>query len=124
MDFAGRALRRRRLASAILLILSASSLSAFSASPARADFRVCNATQSLVGVAIGVRLLIARVDAWSGRSLLVVGLLHSSFNATENLLQPEFFWVRIVVTIALGIGVAAFGRQPHPPSEGQSAGTG
>ena len=34
----------------------------------------------LVGVAIGVRLLIARVDGWSGRSLLVVGLLHSSFN--------------------------------------------
>ena len=55
MDFAGRALRRRRLASAILLILAASSLSAFSASPARADFRVCNATQSLVGVAIGYR---------------------------------------------------------------------
>jgi membrane protease YdiL (CAAX protease family) len=75
----------------------------------------------LVGVAIGVRLLIARVDPWSGRSLLVVGLLHSSFNAAENLLQPEFFWVRIVVTIALGIGVAAFGRQPHPPEE-QSAG--
>jgi uncharacterized protein len=70
----------------------------------------------LFGVAIGVRLLIARVDAWSGRSLLVVGLLHSSFNATENLLQPEFFWVRIVVTIALGTGAAAFGRQPHPPS--------
>jgi len=68
----------------------------------------------LVGVAIGVRLLIARVDAWSGRSLLVIGLLHSSFNATENLLQPDFFWVRIVVTIALGIGAAAFGRQPHP----------
>ena len=76
----------------------------------------------LVGVAIGVRLLIARVDAWSGRSLLVVGLLHSSFNATENLLQPEFFWVRIVVTIALGIGVAAFRGQPHPPPEPQSAG--
>ncbi len=67
----------------------------------------------LFGVAIGVRLLIARVDVWSGRCLLVVGLLHSSFNATENLLQPEFFWVRIVVTIALGLGVAAFGRQPY-----------
>ena len=43
----------------------------------------------LVGVAIGVRLLIARVDAWSGRSLLVIGLLRSSFNATESLLQPD-----------------------------------
>ena len=76
----------------------------------------------LVGVAVGVRLLIARVDGWSGQSLLVVGLLHSSFNATENLLQPDFFWVRIAVTIALGIAVAAFGRQPHPPSQGQPAG--
>ena len=70
----------------------------------------------LIGVAIGVRLLIARVDGWSGRSLLVVGLLHSSFNATENLLEPAFFWVRIVVTIALGIGVVAVGRRPHPPA--------
>ena len=76
----------------------------------------------LFGVAIGVRLLIARVDVWSGRSLLVIGLLHSSFNATENLLQPEFFWVRMVVTIAMGIGVAAFGRQPHAPTDGPSAG--
>ena len=76
----------------------------------------------LVGVAVGVRLLIARVDGWSGRSLLVVGLLHSSFNATENLLQPDFFWVRIAITIALGVAVTAFGRQPHPPSQQQPAG--
>jgi membrane protease YdiL (CAAX protease family) len=71
----------------------------------------------LVGVAIAVRLLIARVDPWSGRSLLLVGLLHSSFNATENVLQPQFFWVRIVVTIALGIAVTAFSRQPPPPTD-------
>ncbi|HEY5979496.1 MAG TPA: CPBP family intramembrane glutamic endopeptidase [Microlunatus sp.] len=76
----------------------------------------------LVGVAVGVRLLIARIDGWSGQSLLVVGLLHSSFNATENLLQPDFFWVRIAVTIALGIAAAAFGRQPHPPPHAQPAG--
>ena len=43
---------------------------------------------SSAGVAIGVRLLIARVDAWSGRSLLIVGILHSSFNATETVLNP------------------------------------
>ena len=68
----------------------------------------------IAGVGIGVRLLIARVDPWSGRSLLVVGILHSSFNATEAVLQPDYFWVRIVVTIALGLGVVAFGRQPQP----------
>ncbi len=63
----------------------------------------------LAGVAIGVRLLIARVDPWSGRSLLTVGVLHSSFNASETLLDADHFWVRLAVTIAVGIGVVAFG---------------
>ena len=44
----------------------------------------------------------------------MIGLLHSSFNATENLLEPEFFSVRIVVTIALGTAAAAIGRQSRP----------
>ncbi len=39
---------------------------------------------ALAGVAIGVRLLIARIDYWSGRSLLTIGVLHSSFNASEK----------------------------------------
>ena len=54
MDFAGR-LRPRHLAAAFLFVLAAPMLSAVSASPARADFRVCNATQNLVGVGIGYR---------------------------------------------------------------------
>jgi membrane protease YdiL (CAAX protease family) len=66
----------------------------------------------IAGAAIGLRLLIARVDAWSGRSLLVIGILHSSFNATESVLDPAYFWVRIVVTIALGLGVVVVGKQP------------
>ena len=70
----------------------------------------------LAGVAVGIRLLIARVDSWSGLSLLVVGVLHSAFNATEPVLQPAFFWVRIAVTIAAGIGVVAFGRRPRQPT--------
>lgn len=74
----------------------------------------------LAGVAVGVRLLIARVDVWSGRSLLVVGLLHSSFNATEDLLEPGFFWVRIVVATTLGIAVVAFGRN-HSGSDSPTA---
>lgn len=63
----------------------------------------------LAAVAVGVRLLIARVDVWSGRSLLVIGLLHSSFNATEEVLQPEFFWVRIVMTLAVALVAVAVG---------------
>jgi uncharacterized membrane protein len=46
---------KRLGASALLLSLSVPGLAIVSAAPAWADFRVCNATQSLVGVAIGYR---------------------------------------------------------------------
>jgi membrane protease YdiL (CAAX protease family) len=65
---------------------------------------------ALAGVSIGVRLLIARVDPWSGHSLMTIGILHSSFNASETLLDADHFWVRIVVTIALGVAVVAMGQ--------------
>ena len=68
----------------------------------------------VAGVAAGVRLLVARVDPWCGGSLLTVGVLHSSFNASENLLEADHSWVRIAVTIAVGIGVVAFGRDQQP----------
>ena len=45
----------RRLAGAALPLLAAIVASMAFAAPARADFRVCNATQSLVGVSIGYR---------------------------------------------------------------------
>jgi uncharacterized membrane protein len=54
MDLAGQ-LCSRRLATALLAAVVAPLLMTVSAKPARADFRVCNATQSLVGVAIGYR---------------------------------------------------------------------
>ena len=68
----------------------------------------------VAGVATGVRLLVARVDPWCGRSLLTIGVLHSSFNASETLLDADHFWVRIAVTIAVGIGFVAFGRATGP----------
>src|SRR5262245_50685120 len=40
---------------ALLAVLAFPLVAALSATPARADFRVCNATQNLVGVAIGYR---------------------------------------------------------------------
>ena len=52
MGFAGG--RRKRLALP-LLIFGAGLGAIAAASPARADFRVCNATQNLVGVGIGYR---------------------------------------------------------------------
>lgn len=57
----------------------------------------------LVGTGIGLRLLIARMDVWSGRSLLTIGLLHGSFNATSALIDPAYDWVRLGVTIVLGV---------------------
>jgi len=68
----------------------------------------------LAGVAIGLRLLIARVDPWCGRSILTIGVLHSSFNASETLLDADHFWVRIAVTVALGVGLVAFGKEKIP----------
>ena len=49
----------------------------------------------LLGAGIGLRLLIARIDSWSGRSLLTVGLLHASFNTSASLIEPAYDWVRI-----------------------------
>jgi len=45
----------RRLACAAALVLSGGMLSLVATDAAHADFRVCNATQNLVGVAIGYR---------------------------------------------------------------------
>ena len=45
----------RRLAAALLLVLVVPLTMAISTNSAQADFRVCNATQTLVGVAIGYR---------------------------------------------------------------------
>ena len=53
MNFAGG--QRMRLWPSLPLALLAAGFILFGASGARADFRVCNATQSLVGVGIGYR---------------------------------------------------------------------
>ena len=50
----GKAAGARRARPALLLVLAAGA-GEISAAPAMADFRVCNATQNLVGVAIGYR---------------------------------------------------------------------
>lgn len=69
----------------------------------------------LVGAAaLGLRLLIARLHRWTGGSLLAVGVLHSSFNASESLLEPAYDWVRIVSIVALAVVAVAFaGRSSH-----------
>jgi membrane protease YdiL (CAAX protease family) len=72
-----------------------------------------SAGEVLVGVGylfatgIGLRLLVACVDSWSGRSLLTIGLLHASFNASAELVDPSHDWVRYLVTVLLGVLMVA-----------------
>lgn len=70
-------------------------------------------TTVLVGVAvlfvtaIGLRLVIGYVDGWSSRSLATIGLLHASFNGAADLVDPGHDWVRLAVTVAIGLVLAA-----------------
>ncbi len=61
----------------------------------------------LLGTGIGVRLLVAAVDAWSAGSLLTVGVLHASFNSTADLVRPEYDWIRLTTTVVLGVSAVA-----------------
>jgi membrane protease YdiL (CAAX protease family) len=61
--------------------------------------------------ATGLRLLIARTDPWSGGSLLTVGLLHSSFNASAELIDPAYDTVRVAMTVVVGFAVLALGAR-------------
>jgi membrane protease YdiL (CAAX protease family) len=74
---------------------------------ARTPGDVATGIGTLIGAGIGLRLLIARVDSWSGRSLLTAGLLHASFNTSASLVEPAYDWVRIAVTVAAGLAVYA-----------------
>ena len=55
----------------------------------------------------GMRLLIGAFDAWGGGSILALGLIHATFNASSELLDPSHDWVRYVVTLVLGLGALA-----------------
>jgi membrane protease YdiL (CAAX protease family) len=74
---------------------------------------------ALVVSAVGLRLLIAGVDYWTGGSLLTVGLLHASFNATPTLIEPSHDWVRLAVTLLAGVATAIVLTRQHKPVEDQ-----
>lgn len=84
MPIAG-GLRRRSALGALLPTLLASVVCAAMAQPAYADFRVCNATQNLVGVSIGYRAKAGWVtEGWwhiegSSCKTLIEGPLSSRF---------------------------------------------
>jgi membrane protease YdiL (CAAX protease family) len=56
---------------------------------------------------VGLRLVIACLDGWSGRSLLTIGLLHASFNSTADLADT---WTRLTITVAFGLVAATIHR--------------
>lgn len=62
---------------------------------------------ALVVSGIGLRLLLGAVDLWSGRSILAVAVLHASFNAAADFVDPSADWVRYAVTFGLGLLVVA-----------------
>ena len=70
----------------------------------------------LIGTGVGLRLLIAGLHSWSGRSLLAVAILHASFNVTGDLVDPSTDWVRYVVTVLLGLAaISVMTRRPARP---------
>ena len=62
---------------------------------------------ALIVSGIGLRFLLGAVDRWSGRSLLVVAVLHASFNVAGDFVDPSADWIRYTVTAALGLMAAA-----------------
>lgn len=56
---------------------------------------------------IGMRLLIGAFDEWGHRSILALALIHATFNASSELLDPGADWVRYVATFILGAGAFA-----------------
>lgn len=61
---------------------------------------------------VGMRLLIGALDAWGGGSILALGLVHATFNASSELLHPSSDWIRYLVIFGLGLGAMAV----HSPS--------
>ena len=71
----------------------------------------------LLVAGVGLRLLIGAFDTWGTRSILTLALLHASFNASGELLDVDYDWIRYLVTLALGLlAVVAMrngGSAPH-----------
>ena len=57
----------------------------------------------MVASGIGMRLLIGAFDTWGHRSILVLGILHATFNASSELIDPDSDWIRYSVTLTLGL---------------------
>jgi membrane protease YdiL (CAAX protease family) len=57
----------------------------------------------LMVAGVGLRLLLGAFDTWGRRSILTLALLHATFNASGELLDADYDWVRYLVTLAFGL---------------------
>jgi membrane protease YdiL (CAAX protease family) len=62
---------------------------------------------AMVVAGVGLRLLIGAFDIWGRGSILALALVHATFNASSELLDPGADWVRYGVTLATGLGALA-----------------
>jgi membrane protease YdiL (CAAX protease family) len=62
---------------------------------------------ALIASGIGLRLLLGAVDFWSGRSILVVAVMHASFNVASVFVVADADWIRYLVTLTLGVAALA-----------------
>ena len=58
---------------------------------------------ALVVSGIGMRLVVAGLWRWSGRSTIAVAVLHASFNTSEGVVAADHDWIRYAVTAGLGL---------------------
>ena len=57
----------------------------------------------MVASGIGMRLVIGAFDTWGHRSILALGVIHATFNASAELVDPDSDWVRYTATLTVGL---------------------
>ena len=57
----------------------------------------------MVVAGVGLRLLIGAFDEWGQRSILALGLVHATFNASAELVDSDYDWLRYLATVGLGL---------------------
>jgi membrane protease YdiL (CAAX protease family) len=61
---------------------------------------------------VGLRLLIGAFDTWGRGSIVVLAVVHATFNASSELVDADSDWIRYVVTLSLGL--LAWASRPAP----------
>jgi membrane protease YdiL (CAAX protease family) len=71
----------------------------------------------MVVAGVGLRLLIGAFDEWGQGSILVLAMIHATFNASAELVDPDHDWLRYLATLGLGvIAMVARGANPTGPT--------